>query len=187
MCWYNTRTNGFFREIIKILHVYNDYRAKSCSFWKTSIPTGTSSQKYTGNFIPRLGHLQYRELQKYKFIPRDGNLQYCEPQIYKFIPRDGHLQYRELHKCTGTFIPRVGHIQYFELKHLSTQLYESVWKPPSTAIYTGHRPEVYSMKGYPDSCIQFRTNRLLVHYIKGTELLYLVEDVICLLNWTARI
>lgn len=120
----------FFRESIKILHVYNDYRAKSCSCWKTSIPTGTSSQKYTGNFIPRLGHLQYRELQKYKFIPRDGNLQYCELQKYKCIPRDGHLQYRELHKCTGTFIPRVGHIQYFELKHLSTQLYESVWKPP---------------------------------------------------------
>lgn len=108
-----------------------------------------------------------------------------ETGIYNTVSsrkRDGHLQYRELHKCTGTFIPRVGHIQYFELKHLSTQLYESVWKPPSTAIYTGHRPEVYSMKGYPDSCIQSRTNRLLVHYIKGTELLYFVEDVICLLN-----
>lgn len=35
---------------------------------------------------------------------------------------------------------------------------------------------------YSDSCIQSRTNRLLVHYIKGTELLYFVEDVICLLN-----
>lgn len=79
-------------------------------------------------------------------------------------------QLPEVHELNRNFLPEI-HSHHYPKRRVYTILWTRAIintiilgcpETSSTTICTGFRPEVYSMKEYPDTCIQCRANRLVL-------------------------